>query len=320
MNKYDSPTISIVIPLYNEAKIFEQLISRLNTVMDESNLSIEVVLVDDGSQDATANLIRALALKNNRYQALVLSRNYGHQLALTAGLSYARATEAIFVMDGDLQDPPEMLQQFYNKMREGYDVVYAIREKRKETFVKKFAYWLYYRIQKSVSSINIPLDAGDFSMMSRRVIDHLKTMPEESRYIRGMRSWIGFKQTGISYERDARTAGTSSYTLNQLLKLAFNGIFNFSEAPIKFIFRLGLLTILISLFYIVVTLYHKFFVGDVPLGFTALIMAIVLFSGVQLLSIGIIGEYVVRIFLQVKNRPLFIVSEHFSDGEANEIK
>jgi dolichol-phosphate mannosyltransferase len=154
-------------------------------------------------------------------------------------------------------------------------------------------------------------------MLSRRVVEHLKSMPEESRYLRGMRSWVGFKQAGITYERQERAAGTSNYSVAQLFKLAYNGIFNFSEAPIKFITRMGIFTISISLIYLAITLYRKFFVGDVPLGFTALIMAIVLFSGVQLISIGIIGEYVVRIFFQVKNRPLFIVSEHISEGKTH---
>jgi dolichol-phosphate mannosyltransferase len=168
-----------------------------------------------------------------------------------------------------------------------------------------------------VSNFNIPIDSGDFGLMSRRVVDHLVAMPEQSRYLRGMRSWVGFKQIGLTYVRDVRSEGTSNYSFRQLLNLAFNGIFNFSEFPIKFITRLGIFTIIISLIYLIYNIYRKFFIGDVPLGFTALIMAIVLFSGVQLISIGIIGEYVVRIFFQVKNRPLYIVSEIIIDKTEN---
>lgn len=308
------PEVSIVIPLYNEAPNFPTLIRELDRVMGLADFPLEVVLIDDGSLDGTSEMIQELALRNSRYQGVILSRNHGHQSALTAGLKYARGTKAIFVMDGDMQDPPEMLFTFYRKLKEGYDVIYAIREKRKENILKKMAYWMYYRVQRSLSNIQIPLDAGDFGMMSRRVVDQMNAMPEESRYLRGMRSWVGFKQIGIPYNRQERSAGKSNYTFRKLMSLAFNGIFNFSEAPIKFISKLGVTSILIAVIYLGVTLYHKIFIGDVPIGFTALIAAIVLFSGVQLLSIGILGEYIIRIFFQVKNRPLFIVERHICDG------
>jgi dolichol-phosphate mannosyltransferase len=310
--------VSIVIPLYNEEIVFDQLIQRLNTVVSSLPFTCEIVLIDDGSTDGTAGLIRKTCMIDDRYHGVLLSRNHGHQLALTAGFANARATKAVMVMDGDLQDPPELIKDFYSKLKEGYDVIYAIRKNRKEGPLKKLAYWLFYRIQKSVSNYKIPIDSGDFSMISRRVIDQLNSMPEQSRYIRGMRSWVGFRQIGIAYEREARAAGTSSYGFRQLFNLAYNGIFNFSEFPVKFITKLGLFTIFISLIYLAVTLYHKLFVGDVPIGFTALIMSIILFSGVQLISIGILGEYIVRIFFQVKNRPLFIVSERIVNKEIQE--
>lgn len=307
------PEISIVIPLFNEEEVFNKLIERIDNVLLSLKVKAEVVLIDDGSRDLTASLIKSKCLSDERYQGILLSRNHGHQLALSAGLNYARGTKAIMVMDGDLQDPPELINEFYDKHLEGYDVVYAIRRKRKEGIIKRFAYWTYYRLQRSVSNFEIPIDSGDFGLISRRVVDQLVAMPEQSRYLRGMRSWIGFKQIGIEYVRDSRMAGASNYSMKQLMSLAFNGIFNFSEFPIKFITRLGILTILISLVYLIYNIYRKFFIGDVPIGFTALIMAIVLFSGVQLISIGIIGEYVVRIFFQVKNRPLYIVSEIILD-------
>jgi glycosyltransferase involved in cell wall biosynthesis len=301
------PSISFVIPLYNEEEILPHLIKRLNEVMESLPFKTEVVLINDGSTDRTAEMMTQLSLSDERFQSVFLSKNFGHQFALTAGLNYVRATEAVMVLDGDLQDPPELVKEFYEKFLEGYDVVYAVRKKRKEGLLKKFAYHLFYRLQKKLSFIDIPLDSGDFSLISRRVVDVMNKMPEESRFIRGIRTWIGFKQIGIEYERDSRFAGDSKYPLSKLIKLAYNGIFNFSELPIKFITNLGFFSILTAIIYLIITIYKKLVLNAVPEGFTALIFAIVLFSGVQLLSLGIIGEYVLRIFFQVKERPLFIV-------------
>ena len=309
------PQISIVAPLYNEAETFPHLVERLNALMDSLSLTIEVVLIDDGSRDATPTLMRQLALLDARYHCLFLSRNHGHQLALTAGIAAARATEALFVIDGDLQDPPELLPDFYAEMQNGYDVVYAVRRKRKENVLKKAAYFLFYRLLKSISYVDIPLDSGDFALISRRVADVLIKMPEESRYLRGMRSWVGFRQKGFEYERDERVAGESKYSFKMLFGLAYNGIFNFSEFPIKFMTRTGAVAILISLVYFVVTVIKKLFFTEVIEGFTALLFVIILFSGVQLLALGIIGEYVLRIFFQAKNRPLFIVKEEIVNSE-----
>lgn len=309
------PQISFVIPLYNESEVLPQLVERLNKLIDSQPMPIEVVLIDDGSRDNTAELIQQLSLTDKRYHGVLLARNYGHQTALTAGLAAARGTEAIMVLDGDLQDPPELLPDFYAKHKEGYDVVYAVRKKRKEGFFKKMAYHIFYRILRSISYIDIPLDSGDFSLISRRVVDVLNKMPEESRYIRGMRTWIGFKQIGLEYERAGRAAGDSKYSIKKLFKLAYNGIFNFSEFPVKFITNMGVFSILMSLLYLVYTLVQKFFYHSVPQGFTTLIIAIVLFSGVQLISLGVIGEYVLRIFFQVKGRPLFIVRKEIVESE-----
>ncbi len=303
------PQISIVSPLYNESETFPFLIERLNTLMDSSPLNIEVVLIDDGSKDNTALLMQALALFDHRYQCVFLAKNHGHQLALTAGLESALATEAIMVIDGDLQDPPELLATFYQELKEGYDVIYAIRKKRKENFIKRTAYFVFYRLFKSISYIDIPLDTGDFSLMSRRVVDILNKMPEESRFIRGMRTWVGFKQKGIEYDRDERKAGSSKYSFSMLFKLAFNGIFNFSEFPIIFLSKIGVFSILISLFYFCWVVVKKIFFAEIIEGFTSLLFVIILFSGVQLIGLGILGQYVLRIFFQSKGRPLFIVKE-----------
>jgi polyisoprenyl-phosphate glycosyltransferase len=310
-----TPQISIVAPLYNETESFPLLIQRINALMDSSDLSIEVVLIDDGSRDDTALKIRQLALTDPRYHGVFLSRNHGHQLALTAGISAARGSEALFVIDGDLQDPPELLPEFYKLMKQGNDVVYAVRKKRKESVIKKTGYHVFYRILRSISYIEIPLDSGDFALISRRVVDVMNKMPEESRYLRGMRSWIGFQQIGYEYERDERAAGESKYSFKQLFQLAYNGIFNFSEFPIKFMSRVGIFAILLSLIYFFIVVAKKLFFSQVIEGFTALLFVIILFSGVQLLALGIIGEYVLRIFFQSKNRPLFIIKEEIVNGE-----
>ena len=308
-----NPKISLVIPLYNEEKSLPFLIERLNKLTSNSDISFEIVLVDDGSNDDTANICNQIALSDDRYHCIFLARNYGHQIALSAGISVASGIEGLMIIDGDLQDPPELFFEFYSYFSKGYDVVYGVRKNRKENFFKKSAYFIFYRILKKISSINIPLDSGDFSLISRRVADVLNKMPEESRYIRGMRSWIGFKQIGIEYERDERIAGNSKYSFSMLMKLAFNGIFNFSEIPIKFITILGVFSVLVSLIYFVITLIKKLFYIDVPVGFTGLLFVIILFGGVQLISLGIIGEYIVRIFFQVKNRPLFIIKNRIKE-------
>ena len=315
MNK---PQISIVAPLYNEHETFPHLIKRLNAVMDSSDLKIEIVLIDDGSRDNTAQLMQEIALTDERYHCIFLARNHGHQLALTAGLAHARGTEGVMVIDGDLQDPPELLLEFYPYLQQGNDVVYAVRKKRKEGFLKRMGYFLFYRILKNISYIDIPLDSGDFALMSRRVVNIMNKMPEESRYLRGMRTWVGFKQIGVEYERSERQAGESKYSFSMLFKLAYNGIFNFSEFPIKFVSRLGGLTVMVALIYFISVVIKKFFYQGVIEGFTSLLFMIILFSGVQLIALGVIGEYVLRVFFQSKNRPLFIVKETIKDKEFSE--
>lgn len=304
-----NPQINIVIPLFNEEEVFGDLMERLTSVINSSKLSASIIMVDDGSKDNTAFLMEQQSLRDERFISVILSRNFGHQYALTAGFTHVDATEAVLIIDGDLQDPPELMDEFFEQIKLGYDVVYAVREKRKENFFKKIAYRSFYRFLKRISYIDFPLDSGDFSLISRRVVDHLNSMPEESRFLRGMRSWIGFKQIGLPYERQKREAGESKYTFRKLLKLALNGIFNFSEYPIKFVSNMGVMTVLLSLIYFIITVIKRFYFGSVPEGFTSLVLLIIFFGGVQLIAIGIIGEYVLRIFFQVKNRPLFIVKD-----------
>lgn len=307
--------ISIVVPLYNEEAVFDKLIQRLSDVINQTAFSCEVILINDGSSDKTDQLIEGICKKDNRFTGVLLSRNHGHQLAVSAGLVYVRGKKGAMIIDGDLQDPPELVNEFYELLVEGYDVIYAIRKNRKESFFKKLAYSVYYRLQKRISSFNIPIDSGDFSMLSRRVVDNINNMPEQSRYLRGMRAWVGFKQIGYEYDRDERQAGETKYSWSKLFELAFNGIFNFSDFPVKFITRLGFLTIIFSLIYFSYNIYRKICYNDVPQGFTATILAIILFSGVQLISLGLIGEYVLRIYNQVRNRPLYVIDKIVQDGK-----
>lgn len=309
----NQPQINIVVPLYNEEQVFDELIIRLQKLLENCSLSIEVILVDDGSTDNTPIKIRELSLKNERFQSIILSRNFGHQLALSAGLKYVNASEAVLIIDGDLQDPPELLDLLYDHYKKGYDVVYGVRKKRKESFIKIIAYKWFYKFLKRISYIEIPLDSGDFSLISLKIIKLLNQMPEESRYLRGMRSWIGYSQIGVEYEREGRQAGESKYSLKKLIKLAYNGIFNFSEYPIKFISGLGRFIVMASFVYFVYIIIKKLFYGDVPQGFTTLIFMIILFGGIQLIALGLIGEYVLRIFFQVKNRPLYILKERIKN-------
>jgi len=302
-----APQINIIVPLYNEEEVFDSLIERLDKLIKSSNLIIEVILVDDGSSDSTPQKMESLSLEDEAFQSIFLSRNFGHQLAITTGLSYVNATEAVMIIDADLQDPPEALGKFYEYFKKGYDIVYAIRTARKEPWYKKASYQFFYFLLKRISNIEISMNSGDFSLISRRAVNYLNAMPEESRFLRGMRSWIGFNQIGIEINRDQRYSGKSKYSFRKLLRLALNGIFNFSEYPIKFVFTLGFIVFFISLIYFGYTLIQKLFYNTTPHGFTALLFTIILFGGIQLISLGLIGGYVIRIFFQVKNRPLFIV-------------
>jgi polyisoprenyl-phosphate glycosyltransferase len=307
--------ISFVVPLFNEETVFKPLVDRLDLFSARITLPHEIIFVDDGSSDETPRLMEALAERDPTYHCIFLSRNFGHQYAVSAGLKYARGSIAVMILDGDLQDPPELFNEFYKCLSEGYDVVYGVRTKRKENIFKRLLYHLFYRLLKKISTTPIFPDSGDFSLISRRVVDIMNQMPEDSRFLRGMRSWIGFKQKGVEYERERRAAGEPKYTLSKLFNLAYDGIFNFSFFPIKFLTYSGAFCLVSSFIYLLVTIIRKFAFGDVPVGFTSLLFMIIFFGGIQLLSIGIIGEYVFRIFHQVKNRPLYIVKERIQEGK-----
>ena len=310
------PHISFVIPLYNEAEVFATLVERMNTLTATVEEACEVILVDDGSSDSTRFLMEEVALSNPTYQCILLSRNFGHQNALTAGLDAARGAY-VMVLDADLQDPPELFFPFYEKLQEGYDVVYGVRQQRKENIIKRTAYDLFYKVLSRMADYPIPRDSGDFCLMSRRVVRAICMHREESRFIRGLRNWVGFRQIGLPYERQARAAGEPKYTFSKLFQLASDGIFNFSRLPIKLLTYAGVFCITLSSVYALITLVRKYYFDDVPTGFTALIILITLFGGFQFVSMGILGEYLYRAFFQVKSRPIYIIEKKISNQETH---
>jgi dolichol-phosphate mannosyltransferase len=300
------PKLSIVIPVFNEFLVIPTLYKRCIEATEKWCDDFEIIVVNDGSTDDTQSLLDKYHGQDRRWKTISLSRNFGHQAAFFAGLNYATG-DYIAMIDGDLQDPPELLENFYLKLNEGYDVVYGIRRTRKESIVKRIFYSAYYKILSSFSEIDIPVDSGDFSMLRRDVLDHILKMQEHSLFIRGLRSWVGFRQYGYEYARDSRVAGEVKYTIKKLFQLAYNGLFSFSEFPIKLLTNLGIIIMTISICYSIYALVSKIMYPDIPQGFTTLAISIFMLSGVQLISIGIVGEYVVRIYNETRNRPLFII-------------
>ena len=302
----DHPSISVAIPIYNEQDVVTELLRRTTAVLNEMpGGPHQIVVVDDGSYDLTPQLLEKAAAADTRLVVVSLSRNFGHQTALAAALDYVSGDVTV-LMDGDLQDPPEAIPMFVDAYQQGYEVVYAQRVGRKEAWWLRMCYHLFYRLIAALSSVPLPLDAGDFSLMSDRVIEEIRKMPEHHRYIRGLRTWVGFRQIGIPVERAARLAGRTKYSPLKLLKLASDGIFAFSIVPLRFAAALGASTSAFSVFYALYSLYVKFRLHS-PQGFTALIVAVTFLSGINLFFLGIIGEYVGRIYEEAKGRPHYIV-------------
>jgi glycosyltransferase involved in cell wall biosynthesis len=308
------PTLSVVVPLYNEAGIVPQLLERIGGVVERlhSEYDYEIVLVNDGSADGTAAAIRREMERRPHVVLVNLSRNFGHQLAATAGLEIA-AGDAVILMDGDLQDPPELIETFLRRWREGYDVVYAVRRTRPgESRFKLFTARLFYRIIKRLTRIAIPLDAGDFRLMSRRVVDALRRSPERNRFLRGMVSWVGFNQTAIEYDRDVRYAGSTKYPLAKMMRFAMDGITSFSDIPLRFASYFGFTVSAIAFIYALIVIGFKLFSLNPPAytpGWASTIVAVLFLGGVQLMSLGILGEYLGRVYDEVKGRPLYLISE-----------
>ncbi|MCZ2340712.1 MAG: glycosyltransferase family 2 protein [Bacteroidales bacterium] len=301
-----SPEISIVIPLFNEQETMLTLHHSLSDAMQTASIDYEIIYVNDGSHDLTSQLLVELATADSHVVVIQLSRNFGHQAAITAGLDLAGG-RAVVVMDGDMQDPPEVVVEMIQRWRKGVSVVYAIRTRRKEGYIHRLGYWGFYRLHNIISDINIPVDAGDFCLMDRQVVQSLIQMPERDRFIRGLRAFSGFRQEGIIYERAARFDGQSKYTIRKLIALAVDGLINFSSFPIRFILYSGLFAFAITLFALTILAIDVIVNHREPRIWALLLSLTTCICSVQLISLGVIGEYIRRIFIEVKGRPSYII-------------
>jgi dolichol-phosphate mannosyltransferase len=307
------PEISAVVPLFNEEDNIEELYRRLTASLGSRQIDFELVFVNDGSRDATATLLDDLQQKDSRVVAIHLSRNFGHQAAVTAGLEHARG-RGIIVMDGDLQDPPEVLPQFIERWREGNQVVYALRQNRKEGWFKRSGYFIFYRLLRAISDLDIPLDSGDFCLMDRTVVDVINHLPERIRFVRGLRTFVGFRQVGVNYDRAARNAGRPKYSFRALVGLATDGLISFSSYPLHLITYLGLASAGVAILLGMWGLADAFYNKATPRGWASTIVVVLFMSAIQLISLGIMGEYVRRIFIECKGRPTYIVRTIQRDG------
>jgi len=301
--------ISIILPIYNEQDGLASFMQSLESELAKLKENVEVIFINDGSTDDSLVLVKNYCDSNNRYKYLDLSRNFGHQIAVTAGIDHALG-DKIVLMDADGQDPPSVIPEMLAKMEEGYDVVYAKRIKRQEeSLLKKMTASFFYKLLNKVTSIEIPVDTGDFRIMNRKIVEGLKKMPEKQRYLRGQIAWLGYKQTSVSYERHGRNAGTTGYTYRKMIHLALDAITSFSNLPLRLATISGFVCALIGFLLILYTLYSRFILQVYEPGWSSLMITIVFLGGIQLMGIGIIGEYISRINDNVKNRPLYLIAE-----------
>ena len=308
--------ISAIIPSYNEQDNVGLMYERMTKTLSKISPDYEIIYINDCSKDQTLLRIKELAAKDTHVKYLSFSRNFGHQIAVSAGLDYCSG-KAVVIIDGDLQDPPELIEQMYEKYKEGYKVVYARRTSREgETWFKKATAKIFYRLLASMTSIDIPVDVGDFRLIDQVIVKHLRNMPEKSKYIRGQISWIGYKQTFVNYHRDARIYGKTNYPLRKMLRFALDGITAFSDKPLKIASGLGIVAAIVSLLALVYALVAHFCFNSTITGWTSLILSVLFFGGVQLITIGIIGEYIARINNDVRNRPLYILEENNMEEQA----
>ncbi|MBU4332458.1 glycosyltransferase family 2 protein [Patescibacteria group bacterium] len=309
------PGLSIVIPIYNEEEVLDMLFARLKKSLGDIPIDYEVLFVDDGSHDGSLGMLKKFYQLDRRFKTVSFSRNFGHQVAISAGLDFARG-QAVVIMDGDLQDPPELIASMINKWQEGYRVVYAIRKKRREGLFKRVAYKIFYRLLRSAAKIDIPLDSGDFCLMDKSVVELINSLPERTRFIRGLRSWVGFKQIGLEYERDKRFAGKPKYTFSKLLILALDGVLSFSEDSLRSVLFVGFIVSVFSFFLALLVVSLRIFgLFEQITGWTTIVAIITFLGGVQLMVAGFIGEYITRIFEEVKRRPLYITDEKIGIGD-----
>jgi polyisoprenyl-phosphate glycosyltransferase len=307
--------ISVVIPVFNEENNIDLLYSRIVNVCKKINLTYELIFVNDGSYDNSLELIKELAENNPTVKFIDFSRNFGHQIAITAGMEKASGKHIVFI-DADLQDPPELIEQLYLKANEGFDVVYTIRKSRKgESIFKKATAKAYYRILRSITKCNIPVDAGDFRIISAKVANILKKMSEQQKFIRGQIAWVGFKQAYLEYDREPRKGGKSGYPISKMTRFAVDGITSFSDFPLKFATYLGFFVSIIAFVLMLWALYQRLIVKEYVQGWTSLILSVLFIGGIQLISIGVIGEYIGRIGSNVRNRPLYIINDSNFDDE-----
>ena len=311
-----SPIYSIIAPIFNESGNIPDLYIRLRDVLDSTGESWELILIDDGSTDDSADLIRDYANQDARVKPVLFARNFGHQIAVTAGLDYSRGG-AVVIIDSDLQDPPEVILDLITKWKEGYEVVYAVREEREgESWFKLFTAALFYRVISSITDVNIPMDAGDFRLLDRKVVDVLNQMREKHRFLRGMSSWVGFRQTGVPYRRVARQVGETKYPFRKMFRLAINAITSFSYFPLQLATYIGFVAAGISILSIPIVIAIRLWGSETPLlGQATTLIAVLFLGGVQLISLGILGEYIGRLYDEAKGRPLYIVREAPSDEE-----
>lgn len=310
--------LSIVVPVYNEQEVIDETYKRLSEVFKDYFMSVEYIFINDGSRDNTYFKLREIAQKNPEVRVINFARNFGHQIAITAGMDYAKG-DAIVIIDADLQDPPEVILEMVDKWQEGFEVVYGKRLQREgETFFKKITAKMFYRLLDSMTDVKFPVDVGDFRLIDRKVCNAMKGLPERSRYVRGLVSWVGFKQSSVEYRREKRFAGETKYPLKKMLKLAGDGIFSFSYKPLKFATFVGMLVSAFSFIYLIVVLIQKFIKNDVVSGWASSMAVSLFLNGVMLIVIGIMGEYVGRIYEEVKARPLYIVREFMGFDKKSE--
>jgi len=305
----EKPTFTVVAPIYNELENIPELYPRIRDVMDQTGEPWELILVDDGSTDGSTDIIRKLVENDQRVRPVIFARNFGHQIAVTAGIDYSRG-DAVIIIDADLQDPPEVILDLIEKWREGYEVVFAVREEREgETWFKRTTASLFYRLIQAVTNVDIPLDTGDFRLIDKKVVDVMKTMRERHRFLRGMSAWVGFKQVGVTYKRKPRYAGTSKYPLKKMVQFALNAITSFSYFPLQLATYVGFVAAGLSVLAIPVIAILRWTTGTVLMGQATTLIMVLFLGGVQLISLGIIGEYIGRIYDEAKGRPLYTVAE-----------
>jgi dolichol-phosphate mannosyltransferase len=302
-----TPELSVVVPLYNEEENFDELYRRVKAALEAMRCDYEIVFVNDGSEDRTPQLLDETHRRDPHLVVLHLSRNFGHQAAVSAGIDQARG-KGVVVMDGDLQDPPEVIPQFVQLWRSGEEVVYAIRQQRKEGWFKRLGYFTFYRLVRLISELDIPVDSGDFCLMDRKVVEALKALPERKRFVRGLRTFVGFRQVGLAYDRAGREAGTPKYTFRALLGLAIDGLISFSSYPLRLVTYLGLAIAGLASLLTAWVLVDAFYQHTAPRGWASILVIVLFMGSVQLISLGIIGEYIRLIFQETKQRPSYVIA------------